>query len=58
MRAHQDVNAAPQQGNSSLTGGEPLWFLNVSSLCPFGKNFSRLMLALVYNLLLVFSCYL
>lgn len=58
MRAHQDVNAAPQQGNSPLTSEEPLWFLNVSSLCPFPTNFSRLMLALVYNLLLVFSCYL
>lgn len=38
MRACQDINAAPLQGNS-LTGGGTLWFLNDSSLCLFPTNF-------------------
>lgn len=40
------------------SGGASLWFLNDSSLCLFPTNFSQLMLALVYHLLLAFSCYL
>lgn len=58
MGESQDMNAAPLQANSSLTGGESLWFLNDSSLCLFPTNFSQLTLALVHNLLLAFSCYL